>query len=440
MRIQVLQVFNKHAGRSNKDTNGGYGTVNEFGEDLLSRILMRVKRSLMDYPELLPGYVSSILKQLGHTVTYSENQLDKSADVILIPTSITNFNLELSWGKKIKELNPEKRVGFIGAMITGNPELYEGKGDFRIMGEPENIIDKVDLSKIEGDIEAGNVTDLNNVPFPDWDHIDLNKSRYTLPGRQTGRSFPVLGSRGCPMSCKYYCTYPLVQGTRVRSRSPENIFEELTYLRQKYQMERVLFRDPIFSIDIDRIDHFCELILSHDFRLNWVCETHPRFLNAGLIQKMAAAGCDAIKIGIESGNSTVMRNSNRIPDNLVHQEAMIRECEKNGIDVLGFYILGYFHDSPDTIQETINYAVKLNTYGAQFTIATPYPGTPWFKTLTTEKEDFGVDQNLENYTQYKLVYKHPALTKEQLEQYKRMAYRRYYYRWSYFKKHLLQGR
>ena len=151
---------------------------------------------------------------------------------------------------------------------------------------------------------------------------------------------------------------------------------------------------------------------------------------------MAKAGCVAIKFGIESANLDVMKKSHRASANLENQERIIRCCEQNQIDVLGFYILGYFDDTEETIWQTIKYAQKLNTFGAQFTIATPYPGTQWYQDLMQESDIYQLDENLERYTQYQLVYNHPHLTHSDLERLKSTAYQRYYLRLAYIAKHL----
>ena len=50
----------------------------------------------------------------------------------------------------------------------------------------------------------------------------------------------------------------------------------------------------------------------------------------------------------------------------------------NDIQVSAMYILGFPTDTNETINKTINYAKKLNTTYAQFSVWTPYPGTPVF--------------------------------------------------------------
>ena len=242
------------------------------------------------------------------------------------------------------------------------------------------------------------------------------------------------------MTCAYYCTYPLVQGAKFRGRSPENIVDEIEYLQKDFGMTTVMFRDPIFSLKMERVQKICELIIQRNLKFSWICETHPRFLNEDLIRLMAKAGCVAVKLGIESGDLEVMKKSKRAAPDLQIQESVVQQLEENNIKVLAFYIIGYFDDDQDSVHKTIQYAQHLNSYGAQFTIATPYPGTQWHTDLNAESETYAFDSNLENYNQYRLVYQHPNLGFDDLEKLKSLAYRRYYLSWSYIKKHFLKGK
>ena len=435
MHVHILQVNKKYHLRTNKDTNSGYGTVNDFGKGIVASLLKYFKNGTMNFPEILPAYLNAILKQQGYEVTFSKNQLDPSAQIVIVQTSIINFNEELQVAAEIKAAFPKIRIGFMGGISSANAELYADKGDFVIQGEPENALLNGDIGDFSGIVEGGQVEDLDHLPFPDWSHIQYWKDRYGFIRANHGRFLPMLSSRGCPMSCRYYCTYPLVQGAHFRPRSPENVVEEIIYLQKNFGMTTVLFRDPIFSLDMERIEAICNLILEKGLKFSWLCETHPRLLTPDLIALMANAGCVAVKFGIESGNLDVMQKSHRASANLEMQEHIIRCCEQNKIDVLGFYILGYFDDTEKTIQETIEYAKKLNTFGAQFTIATPYPGTQWYQDLMQEPDTYQLDKDFERYTQYQLVYKHPHLTYEDLERLKSLAYQRYYLRLAYMAKH-----
>jgi anaerobic magnesium-protoporphyrin IX monomethyl ester cyclase len=437
MRIHILQVAGHPDLRSNKDTNGGYGTVNDFGKGLVPRLLKDYKNRSMNFPEILPAYVNAILKGQGHAVSYACNVVPDGADIVLIQTSIVNFQHELDWARKVKHKWPQVKVGFIGSMSGANPRLYQDKADFVVVGEVENALLDKDVASFSGIVEGGMTPDLDQLPFPDWSHIQTWKKGYGLVSRGESRLLPMSSSRGCPMTCGYYCTYPLTQGKKLRTRSPELVVDEAEYLQKNFGMTAVMFRDPIFSLKMERVEQICELILKRNLHFSWICETHPHFLTPELIKLMRRAGCITVKLGIESGDLDVMKKSGRALPNLEHQEFIVDCCETNGIQVLAFYILGYMHDTRASILQTIEYAQRLNTYGAQFTIATPYPGTQWFTDLETDLHGFSLDEDYEHYNQYRLVFKHPNLSFAELEELKSLAYRRYYLSFAFMVKNVL---
>ena len=431
MHIHLLQALTPRPLRSSKDTNGGFGTVNDFGDGLAARVLKRLKRETMNFPELLPAYVHSILKAKGHTFTYGVNRLDPAADLVLLQTSITNYRTEIEWSARIRAEIPSARIGFIGGFSAGNPDRYVEAGDFVVLGEAEQAFSEHDPGSLAGVVDAGLVADLDDLPFPDWSHLPDRDRAYGYLRARGGRLAPMQASRGCPMSCAFYCTYPLVQGRKFRARSTENLVAEIEYLQRDFDVDTILFRDPIFSLRMDRVEDLCRAILARGLKFSWICETHPKFLTDDLIALMRRAGCTTIKLGIESGDLEIMKKSRRALPELEQQERVIRVCEEHGIDILGFYILGFQDDDPETVRKTIDYAIHLNTFGAQFTIATPYPGTPWYDALRNEGPEMRFDEDLENYNQYRLVYNHPNLTAAELHRLKSEAYRRYYFRPGY---------
>lgn len=438
MIIHILQAKRKLPNRTNKDTNGGYGTVNYFGDGLASRFLAKLKSKAMNFPELAPAYASAILKQQEHQVTYGDNEINARADITLLPTSIVHYNEELRQARELKQRYPAMRVGFFSGVCDTFGDRYASEFDFVIKGDFENVMLNVDPVHWEGVLEGGLDSDLDAIPFPDWAHIPAASRPNLVTKKMHSNLFPVLASRGCPMSCRYYCTYPLSQGVRHRKRSVESLTSEFEYLIKDHRMNLVMFRDPIFTLDMGRTEELCRSIIAHKLKFDWICETHPGYLNEDLLKLLSESGCRAVKLGIESGNKAVMNSAKREPQEFDAQFHVIRLCEKYNIRVLGFFILGYFEDTEETVLQTIEHAKWLNPYGAQFTVATPYPGTDWYNDLKKENDRYHLSENMEEYTQYELVYDHPNLDRKLMGKLKNKAYRSYYFRMPYIMKHHLR--
>lgn len=434
MKVHLLHATRKTFCRSSKDTNGSYGTLNDFGNSLTSKALTLYKKMAMNFPELSPAYASAILKSQGHEVSYGHNQDNPDADITLLQSSLVHFNEEIRWAKKLKAQYPQMKVGFFSGVSDVLHESLLEVADFVISGEVENALNSGDITSFEGRVFGGMINDLDTLAFPDWSHVA--PKRYSMGSLRKGsRVAPMLASRGCPMSCSYYCTYPLVQGKPQRKRSISNIVDEMLHLQNEQGVNVILFRDPIFTLDMKRAKEFCHAVLDAGLKTQYIIETHCQFVDEEMIELLARSGCVAIQFGIESGNLEIMAASKRKVKHLDMQKNVIHMCESHGIKVFALFMLAYFDDTVETIHQTIDYAIDLNPYGAQFTVATPYPGTPWFEELHKNNENFQLSENYDDYTQYQLVYQHPHLSFDDVTQLKNKAYRDFYFRAGYFKKH-----
>ena len=90
------------------------------------------------------------------------------------------------------------------------------------------------------------------------------------------------------------------------------------------------------------------------------------------------------------------------------------------------FMIGNPEDNEDKIKETIDYSTELKNTLAQFSVFTPYPGTPVFKSF----ENIITTQKFEDYNQYNLVFKHKYLDKNKINKLKSLAYSRFYLRFN----------
>ena len=96
------------------------------------------------------------------------------------------------------------------------------------------------------------------------------------------------------------------------------------------------------------------------------------------------------------------------------------------------FIIAFPSDSLNTIKNTIKYAINLNTTYAQFSIWTPYPGTPVYEDYKKKI----IKKNYESFDQYSLVYKHNKFDSEQVRKFLDGAYTQYYSRLGWLTKYL----
>ena len=246
---------------------------------------------------------------------------------------------------------------------------------------------------------------LDDLPFPAWDKIiKNNKNVSKLFGNYS--TVPMLATRGCPYSCFKYCVYPLQQGRKVRQRSVKLIVDEMEYWKNK-NIKMFIFRDPVFSINKKHTIEFCNELINRNLDVKFVIETHLRILDTELIKLLRKSGLKAVKVGVESSDEDVLKNADRFTIKKDEQLEKIREIEKNNIQVSAMFILGFPADNEKSMTKTISYAKKLNTTYAQFSVWTPYPGTPVYE----EYKEKIFAKNFEDCDQYNLIYKHKTLDK-----------------------------
>ncbi len=431
MRILILDPERDVSHRISKDTSGGYGTGNDFGDSLVPKFLKKTLKVVHDWPAMFAIYTMSVLKKNGHEVTYSKKIPDNliTYDLFIVVSSIVCCETECNYIKKISEL--KKKIYVIGPFATNNPRKYVEAGGTVISGEPEFFFLKKENLELKEDskiIKFDHSFDLDDLPYPDWGNVIKNNKTSLLFG--TEKSLPILGTRGCPYSCFKYCVYPLQQGRKPRQRDTQKIVDEIEYWNKKFKVKTFIFRDPVFSINRKHTIDFCEKLISRKLNVKFIIETHLRILDSELIQILKKAGLKGVKVGVESGDEEVLKDANRFTIKKDDQLEKIRELEKNNILVSAMFIIGFPADDENSIMKTINYARKLNTAFSQFSVWTPYPGTPVFK----EFEDKITANTYEEFDQYNLVFKHKIFTPKEIRKLLSKSYTVYYGRVNWFLK------
>jgi len=439
MRIGILEVCSRRRGLVNKDVSGGMGIVSNYGTSFIPALLTYVKKKGIKYPILTMSYLASIFEKHGHYIELFVNEVPSDVDIVFIYSSIVDYKTEIKFAKKVRQTNKRIKIGFLGTFATVMPEMFLEYADFVIKGEPEEALLSIAKHEIEpqGIIESNPINQLDMLPFPYWKPF-LRRNQFSyLPYflfQRKKKFFPILSSRGCPLSCAYYCPYPIIAKKRWRKRSYQNVVDEIEYLVTDYDAGLLLFRDPIFSLDKTRSMEIAREIIRRKIKIRYVCETHLSYLDKELIDALYASGLRALKVGIESVDNTILQSFKRKTVEIKHQEKVLNYCEHKGIAITVFYIFGLPEDTRDTILNTIAYAKKLNTVGAQFRICTPYPGTKFYEDL--KKEGRILSEEFEEYDINTPVFKHLNLSCRELLELKNHAYQTYYFRFPWLLKFL----
>jgi anaerobic magnesium-protoporphyrin IX monomethyl ester cyclase len=423
MRV-VLADLKSHRGFVSKDTVvGGYGSrLDPFTR--VTAVMAYLKKKFHDVPSVHMAYIAAILARAGHEVKWTRGE-EVQGDVALVLSSLVDHKNETAWADRMRAKGV--KVGFIGITASKMPDLFKDHCDFILNGEPEAAVMRLAQGIVpEGIVVSEQIDDLDSLPFPRWDLVTEDRSRMGLKvfTRPVGGGYPLLASRGCPEFCTY-CPHRILAGYRMRSIA--NIVDEMERLCSRVSRPYVIFRDPLFTEQRERVVELCDEIKRRGLNLTFEAETRLDRLDVDLLDRLYSAGFRAMSFGVESLDPATLKKSGRRPIPQSHQREIIEHCRKLGIVTAAFYVLGFLQDDWNSVAATIDYATDLGSTFAQFKMLTPYPGTPMFKQI----EPLLSETDWELFDGFTPVFKHPNLTARELKFLLGAAYKRFYMRPSY---------
>lgn len=258
--------------------------------------------------------------------------------------------------------------------------------DFAIQGEGEETIvelvnalkSKKPLKNIKGLIfrKGGQIIvnpprplikNLDDIPFPAWHLLPINK--YKSLFSRTKKFATMVTSRGCPFNC-IFCSDKSRLGRMFRYRSPDNIIKEIKFLINNHGIKEILFYDDTFTVNRNRIIELCKKILAENIKVSWECRTRVDLVDKELIELMKKSGCYRIRYGIEAGNQRIL-NVLKKGITLEQAEKAIRITKEAGIETVTYFMMGSPCETIETINNSINFSIKLNPDYSVFAITSP---------------------------------------------------------------------
>lgn len=265
----------------------------------------------------------------------------------------------------------------------------------------------------------GYIEDLDSLPFPARHLLPMDK--YKILGRKL-TVIHVISSRGCPFQCTF-CSSSALCGKRFRARSVENILDEIEEAAEKYKTRHIEFIDDTFTLNRRRIVEFCEEVKKRGLDISWCCSSRVDTIDEDLMKKMKEAGCFIIFFGVESASQ---RTLDLIGKGITVDRAVkaINWAKKAGIEVLASFVIGFPWETRRDMKETIRFAVKLKPDFAEFSVATPYPGTALYE--MAEKEGLIEVRDWSKYTAIEPVMRGYNFTVKDVKRLIQFSYMRFY--------------
>jgi radical SAM superfamily enzyme YgiQ (UPF0313 family) len=256
---------------------------------------------------------------------------------------------------------------------------------------------------------------LDDEPFPARDILPRDPYEFSPFAGTRAPTRPITtaqSSYGCPYPCGYYCPYPSTEGRKFRAYSAQHVVAELREIAA-LEVRGVVFRDPVFTLDVERSLEICDGIIDCGLDLLWWCETRLDRLPETLIDRMAAAGCVGMEIGIESGDDAILRGSARKQITTSNARELRARLKNAGIAANYLFIMGLPGEDRGTIARTMRLILELELEPGRFNLATitPYPETK----LHAEALAKGwIDGGWNEFTSFLPVMRTDQLTKDDL--------------------------
>jgi magnesium-protoporphyrin IX monomethyl ester (oxidative) cyclase len=314
-------------------------------------------------PPLMPlgiGFIAAFLERNGYEVKIIDNFVYGSnyaferflfrrnflkslrlfqPDFVGIYVDSVSFQKALELIKLIKD-NSKTKIACGGPHASEMPESFPKEVDFIVQGEGEFAFLDILQNRISGQlVKCLRLDEIENLPMPAWHLYDLR--RYSLREEMYLPHPPVFNmntSRGCPFGCKF-CSVPAVWGRQYRMFSASKIVNEIEFLVKEYKIKGIYFREDNFTVNKERVDEFCDLLLKRSLKIEWACETRVDTIDAELMGKMKQSGCQGFYVGVESGSQRILDNINKG----ITVEQIIKffdSCHKTGIRTKSSFIFG----------------------------------------------------------------------------------------------------
>ena len=233
-----------------------------------------------------------------------------------------------------------------------------------------------DAGEVVTNPERPFIEDLDTLPMPAWDLIDIDayarRRGMSLAGMR--RYMSIMTSRGCPYRCTYCHD---IQGKRFRSHSPEYVLAMIDDLGERFDVHDFDIVDDIFNFDARRMEAICDGIIARQPRK--IGFTLPNGIRADRLKppqvdKLAEAGCQYVAIAIETASRRIQK---QIKKHVLFNKVLpvIDTFAKNNVLTAGFFMLGFPSETEEEIQATLDYAVESSLHAAFFFVVTPFQGT-----------------------------------------------------------------
>jgi anaerobic magnesium-protoporphyrin IX monomethyl ester cyclase len=417
-----------------------------FGQSYFLRFDPKLWEAMQPYPPLGTLYAASYLRQHGYGVALfdamlaeSEAEWEAALEKHLPQYAILyedNFNYlskmcllrmrEAAFKMIDMAKSRDCTIILCGADATDHPEMYLARGaDFVLLGEgEETLVELLDQITGRSDVELENILglayqlssgnhqskivhtprrpdikNLDALPFPAWDLVNVEKYRTIWLERHGYFSMNMVTTRGCPFHCNW-CAKP-IWGQRYHSRSPENVVAEMKWLKATSHPDHIWFADDIFGLKPGWLPRFGELVEAEGALVPFKCLSRADLLTRpGEVEALRRAGAQTVWMGAESGSQKIldaMDKGTRVEQ--IRSAAQLLKAA--GIQACFFLQFGYPGETRIDIEKTLQLVRDADPDDIGVSVSYPMPGTKFFEAVRAQ---LGEKQNWLDSSDLAMLY------------------------------------
>ena len=316
------------------------------------------------------------------------------ADIYGITAYISSIGITRQIITRCREINPIAKVIVGGAHATACPQDFP-EADHVVIGYGEEAMLQIIDNERENKIIIGSEPrDL--FIFPAYDLINISTYHRRVADRP---SLPYITSRGCPFKCAFCGLAKMHEfGFGVRMATPDTVISHIKRIKDQFGIDRINFQDDIFTFNPKRLFHILDMLIPLNIKFR--CHGRAGYDTEETCERLAAAGCDQVAWGIESGSQHIlnrMRKQVTVQDNY----NVIQWAKRCSITSRAFLIIGFPGETAETIEDTkhfIEWADPDQCFVSNFI---PYPGTD----VGDNPSKYGITDISGDYDQYYQVSK-----------------------------------
>ncbi|TVZ59323.1 radical SAM superfamily enzyme YgiQ (UPF0313 family) [Flavobacteriaceae bacterium MAR_2010_105] len=276
---------------------------------------------------------------------------------------------------------------------AGADFIIQGEGEITLKELADCLTKGLSFSDIQGLVykDDGKIVinpkrpvlkDLDMLPLPAWDLVDIGA--YRAIWNSGGKEFTlnIVTTRGCPFKCNW-CAKP-IYGNRYNSHSPAYIAKHIEFLIQNYGVNRFWMCDDIFGLKPNWVQEFNAELKKKSLDISFYIQSRvDLLLKEDTIDALYEIGLEEVWVGAESGSQSILdaMDKGTTVDQIYKATKLLK---KKNIRVAFFIQFGYLGETKTDIDNTIAMIKELQPDNLGVSISYPLPGTKFYDKVKTD--------------------------------------------------------